>query len=54
MRCSLPTIDFTDRQAPSAAVSANTFSVGFGKRTRHSGGVDRAAATDGEPGYPQH
>ena len=54
MRCSQPTIDFTDRQAPRATASENTFSVGFGKQARHGGGVDHAAATSGESGYPQH
>jgi len=54
MRCSHPTSDLTDRQASRATTSANTFSVGFGKWTRQSGGRDGAAATPGESWYPQH
>jgi len=54
MRCSQPTSDLTDRQAPCATASANTFSVGFGKWNRQPGGLDHAAATLGESGYPQH
>jgi len=54
MRCSYPTSDLTDRQASSAAMSAKTFSVGFGKWNRLSAGVDHAAATQGESGYPLH
>jgi hypothetical protein len=54
MRCSHPTSDLTDRQAPSATASANTFSVGLGKWTRQSGGVDHAAATHRATGYAQH
>ena len=53
MRCSHPTSDLTDRQAPSATASANTFSVGFGKRTWQTASVD-AAVTLGESGYPHH
>jgi len=54
MRCSHPTSDLTDRQTACATMSGKTFSVGFGNRTRHAGGVDHAAAIRGESGYPQH
>ena len=54
MRCTHPTSDFTDRQASRATMSAKTFSVGFGTWNRPSAGVDHAAATRGESGYPQH
>ncbi|MDS0283244.1 hypothetical protein [Haloarcula onubensis] len=53
MRCSHPTSDLTDRQA-SCSTAAKTFSVGFGKWSRLPAGLDRAAATRGESGYPQH
>ena len=52
MRCTHPTSDFTDRQA-SRSATANTFSVGFGKRTWQTASVD-PAVTLGESGYPHH
>ncbi|WP_324662432.1 hypothetical protein [Haloarcula sediminis] len=52
MRCSQSTSELTDRQTARATASANTFSVDFGKRNRQSGGLDHAAATRGESGYP--
>ncbi len=52
MRCSHPTSDLTDRQTARATASANTFSVGFGKRNWQSASTDDAAATTGESGYP--
>ena len=53
MRCSRSTNDLTDRQSSRATASGKTFSVGFGKENRPSAGLDHAAATHGDSGYPQ-